>query len=86
MRHRHATRDYIHVRDVGRRDACRPGVGEVLERLDGREIEVMEIFKLLAEVSGARVEPELVPLQRASSSGRASIRPVRSACSAGRRR
>jgi UDP-glucose 4-epimerase len=61
--HGHATRDYIHVRDVAAAMLAARGAGEVFNISTGRETEVMEIFKLLAGVSGAQVEPELAPLR-----------------------
>lgn len=58
-----ATRDYVHVSDVATAMLSARRAGEVFNISTGREVEVIEIFKLLQEVSGATVEPELAPLR-----------------------
>jgi len=58
-----ATRDYVHVADVAAALLAARNAGGVFNVSTGRETEVMEIFTLLAEASGARVEPDLAPLR-----------------------
>ncbi|MGA2924483.1 MAG: NAD-dependent epimerase/dehydratase family protein, partial [Solirubrobacteraceae bacterium] len=59
----HATRDYIHVSDVAAALLAARGVKGVFNVATGREAEVLEIFKLLSEASGATVQPNLAPLR-----------------------
>jgi UDP-glucose 4-epimerase len=59
----HATRDYIHVSDVVDALIRASGAGETFNVCTGREVEVLEIFELLREASGADVEPLLAPLR-----------------------
>ncbi len=61
--HGHPTRDYIHVRDVVAALLAARGVKDVFNVATGREAEVLEIFKLLAEASGTSVQPHLAPLR-----------------------
>jgi UDP-glucose 4-epimerase len=58
-----ATRDYVHVRDVAEALLRAQGHGGVFNVSSGRETAVLEIFELLAEASGAEIEPRLEPLR-----------------------
>ncbi len=59
-----ATRDYIHVSDVAGAMLAARGAGDVFNVSTGREAEVLEVFRLLAEAAGvAEVEPKLAPLR-----------------------
>jgi UDP-glucose 4-epimerase len=57
------TRDYIHVRDVAAALVAASGRGGVFNISTGRETAVREIFEILAQASGARIEPRLAPLR-----------------------
>jgi UDP-glucose 4-epimerase len=62
--HGHATRDYIHVSDVASAMLAARGAGDVFNVSTGREAEVLEVFRLLAEAAGvADMEPKLAPLR-----------------------
>lgn len=59
-----ATRDYIHVSDVAGAMLAARGAGDVFNVSTGREVEVLEVFRLLAHAAGvAEVEPKLAPLR-----------------------
>jgi len=58
-----ASRDYIHVFDVSRALERARGAGGVFNVSTGRETEVIEIYELLSQASGAGLEPRLAPLR-----------------------
>ena len=57
------TRDYIHVADVVAALLAARSVNDVFNVATGREAAVSEIFRLLAQASGASAQPHLAPLR-----------------------
>ncbi|MBV8990910.1 MAG: GDP-mannose 4,6-dehydratase [Solirubrobacterales bacterium] len=58
-----ATRDYVHVSDVAEAMLRACGANGVFNVSTGREVEVIDIFNLLARESGATVQPRLAALR-----------------------
>jgi UDP-glucose 4-epimerase len=58
------TRDYVHVADVVAALRAASGTAGTFNVATGVETDVMTIWRTLAEVAGAEVEPELAPLRQ----------------------
>jgi UDP-glucose 4-epimerase len=57
------TRDYVHVLDVVSALRAASGIAGTFNVATGVETDVMTVWGMLAQASGARVEPELAPLR-----------------------